>query len=575
MSLFGTQREKQQGAVSVVLTALLLFVSACRHAPELTADEVTATPAFLEVVGGRVPVVINGRVPEKFLQPNALLTLTPRLTFDGGARELTAMPLRLRGEKRKGEEQEISYDNGGNFSIRAAFPYDSTMQRARLYLDVKRSVGRRAEETLPSLAIGRGTLATSVLSFRALRSLSPIFVEGEYQKRLDAARDQAIRSLLKEVALRNSVLSPLATADFVRTLGNIDTDAEAMRLDPIPASQMYFGADALSAERRQHHLIGADAAVLRRITSEADADTAFSRRDRFDFYAFVKASNLAVRDSLLAVLSTYVEPAGTNVTLQRHRASYDSVLYAVLPRLRRYRSLAVYDITGRSERELLQTAQRKPAALNAEELLLCIVLTDNETMQAACYEAAVRRAPTDYRVLNNIAAFYMTQDENKRAEIYIDNALMQRNKVNAVNVNKALLRLSANDEAEAERYLNAAGSIDNARQMRGALALLRGDFAEAADQLTPGTSNMTALAQLLTRDYRAAATTLRSIFTPDATTYYLKAVLAARTNDGGQIAPNLQRAFALDASLRTYAENDAEFTRYTGRDDLRRLFVNP
>lgn len=568
-------RKTQQGAVSGMLTALLFFVAACHHAPQLTADDVTATPAFMEVVGGRIPVVINGRVPEKFLKPTALLTLTPRLTHSNATQELTAAPLCLRGEKLKTEDQEISYDNGGNFSLRTSFPYDSTMQHACLYLDIRLREGRHAEKSLPSLAIGRGTLATSTLSLRALHSLSPVMVSGTYQDRLDAEREQSVRSLLKEVHLRNSVLGSLSTADFVRTLTTIDIEQRSMFLRPLSTSQMLFPDEGGAEVKKHGRLQDADASTIARIEAEATADTSLSRRDWSDFYTFVKASNLAVRDSLLTILSTYVEPEGTNTALQRHRANYDSVLRAVMPRLKRYRSFALYDITGKSERELLLTARKKPASLSAEELLLCASLLDDSNAKLACYEAAERRAPTDYRVLNDLAAFYMLRGEYKRAEIYIDNALMHRKKVKAVNVNKALLRLYADDVREAERFLEAAGTIDNAREMRGALALLRGDFAEAAEQLTPGTSNMTVLAQLLTRDYAAASETLRHIFTPDATTYYLRAVLAARTARSEQIAPALRQALTLDPSLRPYAQQDAEFDKYLGRTDVQSVLAEP
>ena len=50
--------------------------------------------------------------------------------------------------------------------------------------------------------------------------------------------------------------------------------------------------------------------------------------------------------------------------------------------------------------------------------------------------------------------------------------------------------------------------------------------------------------------------------TPDATTYYLKAVLGARTNNENAVMNNLRQAVKLDQSLLKRAQNDMEFAKF-------------
>ena len=75
-------------------------------------------------------------------------------------------------------------------------------------------------------------------------------------------------------------------------------------------------------------------------------------------------------------------------------------------------------------------------------------------------------------------------------------------------------------------------------------------------------TNNAALAQILTGDYASAKKTLESIAKPDATTYYLKAVAAARTNNSAGVLSNITRVKELDPDLAKQASTDLEFRRY-------------
>ena len=64
------------------------------------------------------------------------------------------------------------------------------------------------------------------------------------------------------------------------------------------------------------------------------------------------------------------------------------------------------------------------------------------------------------------------------------------------------------------------------------------------------------MAQILTKDYSKASQTLNAVAKPDATTSYLKAIVAARTNDANAVISNLKAAIAADKAMAKEAAID-------------------
>ena len=66
------------------LVAVVLCTSCGSKMKGLSSEYFTVTPQILEVIGGEVPVTIDGKFPEKFFAKKAVLTVTPVLKWDGG-----------------------------------------------------------------------------------------------------------------------------------------------------------------------------------------------------------------------------------------------------------------------------------------------------------------------------------------------------------------------------------------------------------------------------------------------------------------------------------------------------------
>ena len=131
-----------------------------------------------------------------------------------------------------------------------------------------------------------------------------------------------------------------------------------------------------------------------------------------------------------------------------------------------------------------------------------------------------------------------------------------------VNTNLGMLALIDGNVADAENYLVKGTEAKANEAALGNLYIAQGQYERAVSAFGETYSNAAALAQIMAKDYSDAKNTLSKIETPDAYTYYLNAIVGARTNNAAMVAENLVKAIRLDSTLRTKALNDAEFRKF-------------
>ncbi len=129
-------------------------------------------------------------------------------------------------------------------------------------------------------------------------------------------------------------------------------------------------------------------------------------------------------------------------------------------------------------------------------------------------------------------------------------------------MNLGLISMLNHNYTKAQEQIGAAAGVPEAADALGVYYLTQGDLAKAVRTFGDSKTNNAALAQILSQDYSTAKSTLASIKTPDATTYYLTAILGARTNNENMVMSNLRQAVKLDKSLLNRAKSDLEFGKY-------------
>ena len=80
--------------LAILVTA---FYSCSSKMGALSPEYFTCSPQVLEAVGGKVPVTINGKFPEKYFNKKAVVEVTPVLKWNGG--EAKSTPATFQGEK--------------------------------------------------------------------------------------------------------------------------------------------------------------------------------------------------------------------------------------------------------------------------------------------------------------------------------------------------------------------------------------------------------------------------------------------------------------------------------------------
>ena len=302
---------------------------------------------------------------------------------------------------------------------------------------------------------------------------------------------------------------------------------------------------------------------LKKLKMQADVDTKFTAEDWAGFQELIAKSNLQDKDIILRVLSMYQDPEEREKQISNMSEVYTDIKDGILPELRRARLIVNYNIIGRSDEEILAQYKEDATKLSVEEMVYgANKLVKTEEEKAQWYQTIAKQYPSDYRAVNNLAQQAITKGDIATAKNYLDQAKKISNSASEVNTNMGLLALKSGDLTSAETYLAQGSGADTFKEVMGNLNIAKGNYTQAASDLKGTISNSAALAQILAKDYASAKNTLANIKNADATTNYLKAVLAARTGDSSTVASSLRNAIQQDPTLATRAANDLEFAKY-------------
>ena len=530
----------------------------------LSSEYFTVTPQILEVIGGEVPVTIDGKFPEKFFKKKAVLTVTPVLKWDGG--ELSAESMTFQGEKVQGNNRTISYKEGGNFTMKTKFDYAPEMAKSALYLAFTVSTGKKSY-TLPEVKVADGCIATSEL-YRSTITKSNIAIgEDAFQRVIKQAKQANIMFLIQQTNLRNSELKSDEIGALKSSMKDVAKDTKNKVLDNVevaayasPDGGMLLNVDV--AGGREKNTAKFVEEQMKKAELKGYLDTDYTAEDWEGFQELVSKSNLPDKDLILRVLSMYKEPEEREAQIKNISSVYKDLADEILPQLRRARITLNYQLIGRSDEEIMEQLAKDPKELSLEEILYSSILTEDVAEQEKIFKIATQLYPNDYRGYNNLAAIAYNKGDYKAAADYLAKAAKADPTASEVNVNLGYLSLLEGNVAAAEAYMAKGAGAKVGDEALGNLYIAQGQYSRAATLLGENATNSTALAQLLNKDYSLAKKTLAAIKEPDANTHYLTAVLGARTDNASLIYDGLKNAIKLDPSMAVKAVNDLEFAKY-------------
>ena len=545
-----------------LVALLVLALSSCGKMGELSSDYFTTNPEVLEAIGGKVPVTINGKFPEKYMKKKATLEVTPVLRWKGG--EAKGQPAVFQGEKVEGNGQTISYKVGGSYTMKASFDYVPEMANSELYLDFKITKGKKTY-TIPSVKIADGVIATSELPTAASSNAS--YANDAFQRIIKDAQTANIMFLIQQANLRNSELNSDDMKEFHKKVAEINADTKNYKLNNIEISA-YASPDGgveLNtglAENRENNTEKYMQRQLKKGKIDANLDAKYTAQDWEGFQELVSKSNLQDKDLILRVLSMYQDPEQRETEIKNISSVYKTLADEILPQLRRARLTANYDIIGRSDDEINEAFNTDAKVLSVEELLYAATLTNDNARKEAIFTKTTQLYPNDFRAYNNLGELAFAAGDAAKAESYFKQAASKNANAPEVNANLGLCELVKGNVAAAESYLGKATGANAANEALGNLYIKQGQYDRAVNAFGDAKTNSAAQAQILAKDYNKAKATLSAIKNPDAMTDYLMAIVGARTNNASLVSSSIKSAIAKDASMAQRAANDREFAKF-------------
>ena len=545
-----------------LVALLVLALSSCGKMGELSSDYFTTNPEVLEAIGGKVPVTINGKFPEKYMKKKATVEVTPVLRWKGG--EAKGQPAVFQGEKVEGNGQTISYKVGGSYTMKASFDYVPEMANSELYLDFKITKGKKTY-TIPSVKIADGVIATSELPTAASSNAS--YANDAFQRIIKDAQTANIMFLIQQANLRNSELNSDDMKEFHKKVAEINADTKNYKLNNIEISA-YASPDGgveLNtglAENRENNTEKYMQRQLKKGKIDANLDAKYTAQDWEGFQELVSKSNLQDKDLILRVLSMYQDPEQRETEIKNISSVYKTLADEILPQLRRARLTANYDIIGRSDDEINEAFNTDAKVLSVEELLYAATLTNDNARKEAIFTKTTQLYPNDFRAYNNLGELAFAAGDAAKAESYFKQAASKNANAPEVNAILGLCELVKGNVAAAESYLGKATGANAANEALGNLYIKQGQYDRAVNAFGDAKTNSAAQAQILAKDYNKAKATLSAIKNPDAMTDYLMAIVGARTNNASLVSSSIKSAIAKDASMAQRAANDREFAKF-------------
>ena len=554
----------QKKNLFILSAASVLLMSSCSKLGALSADNFNVIPDPLESQAGQVPATINGTFPEKYMKKKAVVTVVPELRYADG-QVAKGQSATFQGEKVMGNDQTIAYKAGGRYSMKTSFTYVPEMQKSELYLTFDARIGKKSYN-VPAVKVANGVVATSELYKRTLVSENGVIAPDGYQRINEQKQEAAIKFLINQANIRKSELKNNSVKEFVKMLKKINADREGLNLKNVEI-QAYASPDGgvklndKLAGNRQNVSEKYVKGTLKKQKMNADIDAHYTAQDWDGFQQLVSASNIQDKDVILRVLSMYKDPQEREQQIRNMSEGFRELADGILPELRRSRLIINYETIGRSDEQIEQQYKEDPSKLSTDELLYLSNLgSKSSAEQEAIFKTAAAQNSNDYRAYNNLAALALAKGDKATAQQYAQKAASVSNETPEAQANLGLIALINGNVQEAERAISKSANSENVKAALGALNIAKGNYAQAEKDFENVNSNTAALAQLLNKNYDAAAKTLNNVKNQNAMTDYLRAIVAARRGNKLEAASYLNEALKKDSSLKQYADNDLELS---------------
>ena len=554
-----------------------------------------AIPPVLETKGDSIQVTIRGTFPPNYFDKKAAVCFQPVLKYQGG--ELPLKSVMLRGESVQGDADVINYKNGGTFTYKTTIAYKPEYNVSEVVVSPVAFV--------PKAPVSKGMKCGEASNYKSLVLGDRKLADGVIYtcKRVVANSDltTSAHGYVMETILTNkgAIYFPKNKDNINFNFGLNKTDGakadwsslynyikQSYKVKDIsingwasPEGEETFN-DNLSGKRAEaaKKEILKDFEKMRKdkknpfnVPADITFSTAGNGPDWNGFMKQVEASDLKEKNTVMNVVNS-ADPKKKEEEIRNMILIYPQIEEKLLPPLRRAEVVVSVFEPKKTAEEIAALAVSKPESLTDKELLYAATLTSDIKTQQKIYRAAAQLYPDNYRAHNNAGVTELKLGNTNEAASYFEKANSLSPDNGEVVNNMGAVAMKKGDYAKARQLFEKAKKLGmNESYNLGVLFIPEGKYEEALAGMKGKKCDYNlALALILSGNTGDAGKQL-DCATKDGNTYYLSAVLAARTNNAAMVYENLGNAVKADANLKATAKNDREFIKFFETAEFKKI----
>lgn len=599
-----------------IVAATIVLFSSCGLGKMVPTNKITLKleNPDLENKGGKVEYVVKGNVPAKFMLKKATVDIqVPVFLNDDGSDKTQISTIKLVGEKSKEQGTKISFKNGGQFTVQGNFLYQEKLVDQGIYGIGTAKAGKK-EFTYPPQKIGEGISNTSSrigmnpsLADDAGNGSNLLFAKHNYKPEYETQTGDIFFEVNKSdlnwnLKLNKNDKAKQVLKDFQNFLtAAFETNKKIEKVvisgwaSPEGEESLNQGLSQKRFDQGKKWLDNAienwrkEYAKKKKLklkdvpTPQIVFENNAKGEDWTGFEKAVEKSNLKEKNQILNVVRSQKENASREQKIREMTDIYTEIADVILPPLRRAEFAIVCPKQAYTDQEIVDLAKNDPSKLSVNELMFAASKITTNTEKEKIYKHIIEKSQTDWRPYNNLGILLVNDFVQDGTTSKLNDAKNQLDKANAISPNNGivlnnlgiLLFLQGKTSDAKTAFENSQkAQIDPVKQNYnlGLYKILEGDYAGAMQMMGNRSCDYSmALAQLMTKDYAAAKTSIDCVQPKDAKAFYLAAVIAARMKNEADVINNLKKAIELQASYKADAKKDAEFKGYKNNAQFQAL----
>ncbi|MCX6235646.1 MAG: hypothetical protein NT175_13170 [Bacteroidetes bacterium] len=572
--------------VLAFLSIFIFFLSSC--VTTKLPEAYKTTPPVLEMKGGKIDVSVQATIPPKSFNKKDKVEFTPVLKYAGQEKQLKTIT--LVGEKYKGEGDVIYKKAGGTIKYSDIIDYVPDMDVSELMVAPKLYKKGKNLVQLAEVKLADGVIHTS-----------DFIMHDEDLLHADRKTCEALKMDCSEYYEKETLISKSGIIYFKVNMNNLDLKLP-LNKDPKAAEQLKAFKDYIAqgwkiksvnldawaspegeetfnaglsnrrAETGKKYFID----MIKELAKQKETKVTIKDPEKElqltpvghgeDWDGFVKAvegSGIKEKNTILNVVRSQPDVNKREQEIRNMTLVYKEIADEILPALRRVMMKVTCYEPKKSDEEIARLATTNPSALTDKELLYAGTLTENLDTKLQIYKAYINLYPNDWKGLNNTAWAYLMQGKPGDAQPLLEKANQVKPNNPMIINNLGAVASKNKDFTKAETYYGQAKNLGVKEDYNmGIMLIPKGEFDKALTMMAGKKCNYNiALAKLIKGDNSGAEAELKCA--PDnAQTFYLKAVLGARTDNTTMLYDNLGKAINADGAYKAMAIRDREFLKY-------------